>query len=97
MSAKPVHIARTAHFCKHYATRILASSTEFDVRLVLTNEKTMRGPGEEFYVSEAMCILTPTAAKELAKSLAKTVREYETEHGKIPERPKGSRFTEMKL
>jgi hypothetical protein len=92
-----IPIVRAEGFCKTYATRVLAMSTEYDIRLTLTNERVKVDGGPDFYVAEGMVILTPIAAKELHSQLGRLVREWERDHGSVEGRPGKARFTEQAL
>jgi len=90
-------VVRAEGFLKTYGTRVLVMRTEFDLRLLVTNELVHAEEGGEFYISESMVILTPLAAKELASDLGRTVRDWERDQGRIEDRPRKSRFTEQVL
>ncbi len=90
-------VVRAEGFCKTYGTRVLVMRTEYDLRLLIANEVVKAEQGGEFYLGESMVVLTPVAAKELASDLAKMVREWERDHGKIDDRPRTSRFTELAI
>jgi len=90
-------VARAEGFKKTYGTRVLVMRTEFDLRLLVTNELVRTEEGGEAYISESMVILTPLAAKELASDLGRTVRDWERDQGRIEDRPRKSRFTEQAI
>lgn len=91
-----IPILRTAAFQKIYATRVLVTRTEFDLRAILSNEKISEG-GDEAYVGEAMIILTPTAANELSRQLVSLIESWEKENGAIERRPSESIYSDQRL
>jgi hypothetical protein len=95
--ADEVPIIRAATFSKHYGTRVLSTSTEYDIRVLLANERLMDEDGTEFYIGETMWILTPTAAKELLENLKGLLKEWEKEMGKIKPRPEETKYSEQVL
>lgn len=76
-------ILRVPYFQKFYATNVRGGATSQDFRFHLMNEK-LRDRDEWHFVSDALVILTPTAAKRLLLQLEEYVKTYEKQHGKIP-------------
>jgi hypothetical protein len=68
---------------KYYATNVYGAVTTQDFRIEFLNEKREYEDGW-FFESDAMAILSPTAAKKLSEFLAEAIKDYEMEHGKIP-------------
>jgi hypothetical protein len=97
MDADEVPVIRAVTFSKHYGTRVLSMTTEYDFRIMLANEKMMDEDGTEFYIGESMWILTPTAAKELLEDLKGLVKEWEKEMGRIGPRPRETKYSEQVL
>jgi hypothetical protein len=77
------NVDRAFNHTKHYATNIYGARTTQDFRVELLNEKTEYEDGW-YFVSDAMAILTPTAAKRLRDFLDKAIPAFEAEHGEIP-------------
>ena len=75
-------VLRALNITKFYATNVRGGPTTQDFRFQLMNEKIL-DEDEWHYVSDALVILTPTAAKRLLTLLDKFVASYEKEHGKI--------------
>jgi len=76
-------VLRVPNFQKFYATNVQGGATTQDFRIELMNEK-LKEHDEWHLVSDAMVILTPTAAKRLLNMLQAFVETHEKEHGKIP-------------
>lgn len=76
------NIDRTSNFQKYYATNVYCAVSTQDFRIEFLNEK-QRFPDGWFFISDAMAILSPTAAKRLQQFLEKAIKTYEAEHGKI--------------
>lgn len=79
-------LIRAHDFGKKYATRVLTFPTEFDVRMILSNE-VMEGDDGWCMVADEMVILTPIAAKELSSQLRELISYWEGMYGEIPVRP----------
>jgi hypothetical protein len=92
-----IPLLRAASFSKHYGTRILSMTTEYDFRLLLANEKMMDDDENEFYIGETMWILTPNAAKEIFEDLKTLLKEWEKEMGKIKPRTAETKYSEQVL
>ena len=97
VDADEVPVIRAATFSKHYGTRVLSMTTEYDFRMMLANERLMDEEGTEFYIGETMWILTPTAAKELLEDLKGLLKGWEREMGRIGPRPKETKYSEQVL
>jgi hypothetical protein len=82
-------VERPVSFNKIYATNVLVGMTEHDIRVEFFNERILEKFDEDeekwVYISEAMTILTPLAAKRLRSALTKKINEYEKKYGKIKE------------
>ena len=79
---KPKTIVRGRSFQKIYATNLIGGGTEFDFRFELFNEKIKFPPDNKWtYVSDAMIILTPQAARKLQKLLDNFIKKYERDKG----------------
>ena len=77
-------ILRSHTFQKLYCTNLIGGGTKYDFRFELFNEKIKSDTDKEWlYVSDALVILTPQAAKKLYSTLNKYVKEYEKDHGTI--------------
>jgi Protein of unknown function (DUF3467) len=76
------NVDRAFNHAKYYATNIYGAVTTQDFRIELLNEKTEYEDGW-FFESDAMAILSPTAAKRLSQWLVEAIEDYEKEHGKI--------------
>lgn len=76
------NILRPCTFPKYYATNVYCGVTTQDFRVEFLNEKEKERDGW-YFVSDAMAILSPTAAKRLNKFLEKAISLYEAEHGII--------------
>ena len=92
-----IPVIRAASFSKHYGTRVLSMTTEYDFRLLLANEKMMDDDENEFYIGESMWILTPTAAKEIFEDLKVLLKEWEKDMGKIKPRSDETKYSEQAL
>ena len=90
-------IVRAEGFRKTYGTRVLVMRTEYDLRLMVANERVKVEGGGDFYLGEGMVILTPIAAKELVADLGTLVREWERDNGRIGDRPRKALMTEQRL
>lgn len=77
-------IVRVPNFTKYYVTNIHGGETTQDFRYELMNEKVYDADDEEWnYVSDALVILSPVAAKRLLLKLSEDIQSYEEEHGEI--------------
>lgn len=77
-------VLRSHNFPKLYGTNLIGGGTEYDFRFELFNEKIKIGANNHWsYVSDALIILTPQAAKKLHSLLNKYVEHYEKDHGTI--------------
>lgn len=76
-------IFRVPNFMKFYATNVHGGLTTQDFRFELLNEKVEDESGWHF-ISDALVILSPTAAKKLFNILKECIKVYEEEHGVIP-------------
>ncbi len=77
------NIMRVPNFLKFYATNIHGGISTQDFRFEILNEK-VKEDSKWVFVSDAMVILSPTAAKRLHKFLEDAISTYEAEHGVIP-------------
>ncbi len=83
--AEKIRAIRPFNYTKYYVTNIKGGLTTQDFRYELMNEKVLDGDSNEWvYVSDALLILSPTAAKRFYDSLKKDIDFYEREHGVIP-------------
>ncbi len=73
---------RVPNFVKLYATNVKGGPTNQDFRFHVMNEKLKDENGWHF-VSDAVVILTPVAAKNLKAMLDAYVAAYEQQHGPI--------------
>lgn len=81
---KKASVQREINYSKHYATNLIAGGTKYDFRFELFSEKLKVVDSNEWtYISDALVILTPQAAKKLHSYLEKYLKSYEKEHGKI--------------
>ncbi|GBE54592.1 MAG TPA: DUF3467 domain-containing protein [Euryarchaeota archaeon] len=81
-------IVRTPNFSKYYVTNLLVNSTDVDIRLEIMNEKFPGRKDDEEesvddYISDALIMFTPEAAKKLRQRLEEVLADYEGEHGEI--------------
>jgi hypothetical protein len=76
-------ILRSPTFAKFYATNALVRGTDVDFRIDLFNEKIPTGKDETAYVSEALAILTPEAARILFQTLQRELERFEEAYGPI--------------
>lgn len=81
---KVTFVLRNQNFQKLYGTNLTGGGTDYDFRFELFNEKIKLGPNKEWsYVSDALIILTPSAAKKLNSILDKYLKAYEKDHDPI--------------
>lgn len=84
-------ILRVPNFRKYYATNVYVYSTDIDFRVEVLNEKFPAEEREESktdeYVSDALLILTPEAAKKLRDKLDEQIKSFEEKMGKIEVSP----------
>jgi hypothetical protein len=73
-------ISRNPNFCKLYGTNIICGSTDVDFRIEILNEKFENEEGEIF-ISDALIMLTPQAAKKLNKQLTEEIAKFEEKLG----------------
>lgn len=73
---------RVPNFVKLYATNVRGGPTNQDFRFHVMNEKLKDEDGWHF-VSDALIILTPVAAKNLKAFLDTFLDAYEKDHGPI--------------
>ncbi len=84
----PKSITRGHSFQKIYSTNLIGGGTEYDFRFELFNEKIRFSPEDKWsYISDAMVILTPQAAKKLKGLLEDYLKKYEKEKGEISVNP----------
>ncbi len=88
MVNEKVKIVRMPNFSKYYVTNLLVKSTDVDIRLEIMNEKFPRKKDDEEesvddYISDALIMFTPEAAKKLKQRLEEVLADYEGEHGEI--------------
>ncbi|MCJ7773795.1 MAG: DUF3467 domain-containing protein [Desulfobacterales bacterium] len=77
-------VIRVPNFLKHYVTNIIGGLTTQDFRYELMNEKIYDEEEDEWtYISDALLILSPVAAKRLFVKLTEDIELYEREHGEI--------------
>ena len=84
---QPNDLMRGPDFEKTYATKAIPFMTDFDFRIVLTNE-VMKTEAGWRTIADQMVILTPVAAKELVNELGACISAYEEMLGKIKPRNK---------
>ena len=84
---QPNDLMRGPDFEKIYATKAIPFMTDFDFRIVLTNE-VMKTEAGWRTIADQMVILTPVAAKELVNELGACISAYEEMLGKIKPRNK---------
>ncbi len=77
-----ISVFRSSIFTKIYATNVILSQTDFDLRIELFNEKFQVEDGWAYH-SDGLMILTPGAAKKLLIDLQKTISSFEKEKGEI--------------
>lgn len=75
-------IVRADSFQKFYVTNLIAFETKYDFRIELMNER-LKFEDRWEYVSDAMVILTPQAAKKLRDILSNYVKKHEDKEGPI--------------
>ena len=94
---RKIGFARAPYFQKHYATRVVVSQTEYDLRLELMNEKIKtEDTPEEIFIIDQMIILTPLAAKELSEQLEKVIKQWE-DSNPIQPRPDRSIYNKLEV
>ncbi len=77
-------IVRSHNFQKLYGTNLAGGGTEYDFRFELFNEKIKMDSNKEWsYISDALIILTPKAAKRLQTILDAYIKTYEKDHGSL--------------
>lgn len=77
-------VLRSHNFQKLYGTNLVGGGTQYDFRFELFNEKIKIDANKGWsYISDALIILTPQAAKKLFTILDKYVKEFEKDHGTI--------------
>ncbi len=77
-------VLRAHNFQKLYGTNLVGGGTQYDFRFELFNEKIKIDANKGWsYISDALIILTPQAAKKLFTILDKYVKEFEKDHGTI--------------
>ena len=77
-------VLRTHNFQKLYVTNLVGGGTQYDFRFELFNEKIKIDAKKGWsYISDALIILTPQAAKKLCSLLDKYVKEFEKDHGTL--------------
>ncbi|MHB1440724.1 MAG: DUF3467 domain-containing protein [Cuniculiplasma sp.] len=77
-------LVRSHNFQKLYGTNLAGGGTEYDFRFELFNEKIKLGSSKEWsYISDALIILTPRAAKKLHSILGAYIKSYEKDHGSL--------------
>lgn len=76
-------VLRSPSFTKLYATNVLVRHTDVDFRIDFFNEKMHISEKEMAYVSEAIAILTPEAAKILLETLQRELSLFEEAEGAI--------------
>jgi hypothetical protein len=89
---QPNDLMRSPDFEKIYATKAIPFMTDFDFRIVLTNE-VMKTETGWCTIADQMVILTPVAAKELVNELGACISAYEEMLGKIKPRNKNRIIT----
>ena len=77
-----ISVFRSSLFTKIYATNVILSQTDFDLRIELFNEKFQVEDGWAYH-SDGLMILTPEVAKKLLIDLQKTIGFFEKEKGEI--------------
>ncbi len=75
-------IIRADNFQKFYVTNFNAIETKYDFRIELMNEK-LKFERHWDYISDAMVILTPQAAKKLRDALTNYIKKHEEKEGTI--------------
>jgi hypothetical protein len=81
---KQTSVLRAHNFQKLYGTNLVGGGTQYDFRFELFNEKIKIDANKSWsYISDALIILTPQAAKKLFTILDKYVKEFEKDHGTI--------------
>ncbi len=75
-------IFRVPNFLKLYATNVKGGASNQDFRFQVMNEKLKDEDGWHF-VSDALVILTPVAARNLKTLLDEYIIAFEKEHGPI--------------
>lgn len=78
-------ILRAPTHQKYYVTNIRGGATSQDIRFELLNEKIKGEKDEIVFISDALIILTPIAAKRLSRKLAEAISETEKRLGPIPD------------
>ncbi|MCX9011948.1 MAG: DUF3467 domain-containing protein [Candidatus Methanoperedens sp.] len=79
---KRISVFRSSLFNKIYATNVVLTSTDVDIRLELFNEKFKIENGWAYH-SDGLVILTREAAKKLLITLEEKIKSYEKENGEI--------------
>ena len=85
-------LVRSPDFEKIYVTKAIPFMTDFDLRILLTNE-VVKTDTSWCTVADQMIILTPVAAKELMNELGACISAYEEIQGKIKPRLKNRIIT----
>lgn len=81
---KQTSILRSHNFQKFYGTNLVGGGTKYDFRFELFNEKIKIQPNKDWsYISDALIILTPQAAKKLYSKLDKYIKKFEKDHGTL--------------
>lgn len=79
-----IRTIRPFNYTKYYVTNIKGGLTTQDFRYELMNEKVLDGDSNKWvYVSDALLILSPAAAKKFYEAIKKDIELYEREHGLI--------------
>lgn len=81
MNEKPISKVRSPAYSKTYATNVLLSETDSDVRLYGFNEIIKTDEGEELAVSDGEMILTKEAAVILFEQLEHLTSKWEKSFG----------------
>jgi hypothetical protein len=82
---KTKDIIRVPNFTKYYVTNIAGGLTTQDFRYEIMNEKIYDEEEDKWaFVSDALLIFSPVAAKRLLIKLISDIELYEKENGEIP-------------
>ena len=82
MDDKPISKGRSTAYSKIYATNVLVSETDSDVRLYGFNEILKRDKNENIAISDGEIVLTRSATVLLYEQLEKLIEEWNSSNRK---------------